>query len=157
MRDDADDDDLSGKMPAKDKPAYMKADQLPWTPWVTDGVFFKLISVDMSTGGFSLFLKVEPGTHIPTHGHVGSLEGIVLAGSFAFEGEVSEKGDFFFDYGGSIHQPISDEGCTLFVSASGPLVAYNAETDTTAVVDAKMIYDIAKSAGVAKHIEPVFD
>ncbi|MEM7723932.1 MAG: cupin domain-containing protein [Pseudomonadota bacterium] len=155
MRDDSRNDDFSASA-AKNTPPYLKADQLPWTPWVMEGLAFKLISVDLSTGGFSLFLRVDPGAQIPTHGHIGSVEGIVLSGSFTFDNEVSEKGDFFFDYGGSLQQPVSKEGCTLFLSASGPLVAYNADTDTTVVIDARRVYDIAKEAGMADHITPVF-
>lgn len=156
MRDEPEDNEIERNSVA-DTPAYMKADELPWTPWVTKGLFFKLISVDMSTGGFSVFLKVLPGHHLPTHGLGGSLEGIVLAGSFGVDDAVSKKGDFFFDYGGSFQQPLSEEGCTLFLSCGGPLFGLDAETGATVPIDARLIYDMASAAGVADHIGPVFD
>lgn len=141
---------------AHDKPAFIKSADIPWTPWIMEGTHYKLMAVDEKTGGFTLFLKVEPGTVAPAHGHIGAVEGVILEGGFAYDDDAGAKGDFICEHGGAIHAPVSPEGCIMFAAAHGPLVGYNDDGSIAAVVDAKMMYEMAKAAGVADHIEAHF-
>lgn len=139
------------------RPAFLNPETLPWTPWVMEGTHYKLMTVDVRSGGFTMFLKVDPGTVAPAHGHVGAVEGVILEGGFAYDDDAGSKGDYICEHGGAIHAPLSPDGCIMFAIAHGPLVGYNEDGTIAAVVDAKMMYEMARAAGVADHIEARFD
>ncbi|MEM7711202.1 MAG: hypothetical protein AAF264_10725 [Pseudomonadota bacterium] len=56
-------------------PTFTRLADVPWKPWVMEGVTYKLLSVDPRHGGFSCMLKVEPGVVAPVHQHLGGIEG----------------------------------------------------------------------------------
>ncbi len=156
-------DELSGQseiagiaLTQHDKPAFIDPETLPWTPWVMDGTYFKLMDVDPKTGGFTMFLKVDPGVVAPTHGHVGAIQGVILEGGFAYEDDAGKQGDYICEHGGAIHRPVSPQGCLMFAIGHGPLVGYNPDGTIAAVIDGKMMYDMAMAAGVADHIDVIF-
>lgn len=139
-----------------DRPAFIDPQTIPWTPWVMEGTHYKLMTVDVRSGGFTLFLKVDPGTVAPAHGHIGAVEGVILEGGFAYEDDAGKAGDYICEHGGAIHQPLSPDGCVMFAITHGPLVGYNPDGSIAAVVDAKMMFEMAKAAGVADHIDATF-
>ncbi len=141
------------KISAHDRPAFMDPEKLPWTPWVMEGTHYKLMTVDARSGGFTMFLKVDPGTVAPAHGHVGAVEGVILEGGFAYDDDAGSKGDYICEHAGAIHKPVSPEGCIMFAIAHGPLVGYNEDGSIAAVVDAKFMLEMARAAGVADHID----
>lgn len=137
--------------------AFFDPETLPWTPWVMPGTHYKLMTVDVRSGGFSMFLKVEPGTVAPAHGHVGAVEGVILEGGFAYDDDAGGTGHYICEQAGAIHAPVSPQGCIMFAIAHGPLVGYNPDGSIAAVVDAKVMLDMARAAGVADHIEARYD
>lgn len=144
------------KLTKHDRAAFIDPETLPWTPWVMDGTYYKLMTVDVRSGGFTLFLKVDPGTDAPAHGHLGGVEGVILEGGFAYEDDAGSQGDYICEHAASIHAPVSPQGCIMFAILHGPLVGYNEDGTIAAVIDAKMMYEMAVGAGVADHIEANF-
>lgn len=137
--------------------AFIDPETLPWTPWMMEGTHYKLMTVDVRSGGFTLFLKVDPGTLAPAHGHVGAIEGVTLEGGFAYDDDAGGEGVYICEQGGAVHAPVSPDGCTMFAIAHGPLVGYSPDGTVAAVVDGKMMYEMAVAAGVADHIDARFD
>ncbi|MEO0939076.1 MAG: 2,4'-dihydroxyacetophenone dioxygenase family protein [Pseudomonadota bacterium] len=137
--------------------AFIDPKTLPWTPWIMEGTQYRLMTVDVRSGGFTMFLKVDPGTVAPAHGHVGAVEGVILEGGFAYDDDAGGVGDYICEHAAAVHQPVSPDGCIMFVVIHGPLVGYNDDGTIAAVVDAKMMYDMASAAGVADHIRADFD
>lgn len=139
------------------RPAFFDPESLPWTPWVMPGTHYRLMTVDVRSGGFTLFLKVDPGTKAPPHGHIGAVEGVILEGGFAYDDEAGVKGHFICEHAGAIHQPVSPNGCIMLAVVHGPLVGYNEDGSIAAIIDAKAMYQMACEAGVAEHIRADFD
>lgn len=145
------------KVTKSTRPSFMKTDAIKWTPWVIEGTHFKLLAVDVRSGGFTLMLKIDPGNDAPTHFHVGSAEGIILEGGFGYDDDRGGAGDYICEHAGVAHKPDSSNGCVMFGIMHGPLVGYNADGTIAAVVDAKTMYQLAKAAGQAAHIQADFE
>lgn len=137
-----------------DRPSFFDPAKLDWAPWVMEGTHFKLLNVDAKTGGFTLILKVEPGTVAPIHGHLGMVEGIILEGGFSYsDDDAGGPGAYIMENGGVDHQPDSPSGTTMFAVAYGPLCGYNPDGTVAGIIDAKAMYGLAKEAGqLAPHI-----
>lgn len=136
--------------------AFLDPETLPWTPWVMPGTHYKLMTVDVRSGGFTMFLKVDPGTVAPVHGHVGAVEGVILEGGFAYDDDAGRAGHYICEHGASVHRPTSPEGCVMFAVLHGPLVGYGEDGAVAGIVDAKAMLDMARAAGVADHIRAEF-
>ena len=136
------------------KSAFLDPARLPWTPWVMEDTWFKLFSINPQTGGFAMFLKVGPDNIAPIHGHVGAVEGVILEGGFAYENDWGHAGWYVAEPGGVNHKPrTGPNGMVMFAVVYGPLLGYGDGGEIAAVIDAKAMYALAESAGVAGHLE----
>ncbi len=131
---------------------FLDTNALKWLPWVIEGTWFRLLNVDMKTGGFSMILKVDPDNDAPVHGHVGAVEGIILEGEFGYDDDRGPGLHYVWEPAGAIHQPDSPGGFTMFAVMHGPLLGYNDDGSIAAVVDGKFMYQMALDGGVADHI-----
>lgn len=139
-----------------ERPAFFNPDTLPWTDWIMEGTYFKLLNVNELTGGFTMLLKVDPNIKAPVHHHIGGIEAYITEGEFGYgEDDRGGVGSYVLESGGSIHEPDSPTGTVMFALAHGPLVGYNEDGSIAAVVDARMMYQLADAAGVAGHIQMV--
>ncbi|MBB4632322.1 2,4'-dihydroxyacetophenone dioxygenase family protein [Sphingosinicella soli] len=139
-------------------PAFYNLKDLPWHDWVMPDTWFKLLNVNPFTGGFTMLLKVGPNNTAPVHGHVGSVEGILIDGGFGYGDDRGRAGDYVREMGGINHIPDTDaDGMVMFAVVNGPLVGYNADGSIAAVVDAKFMYGLAAAQGAADHIEKPAD
>ncbi len=137
------------------RPVFLDPGKLPWTPWVMDGTHFKLMNVDLKTGGFSLLLKVDPDNNAPVHQHLGAVEAFVLEGGFGYEGDQGEAGCYLYEAAGSIHQPTSPQGSVMFAVIYGPLVGFTEDGAIDGVVDAELMLNMARENGAADHLQHV--
>jgi len=137
-------------------PAFFDPSKLPWTPWVMDGTYFKLLAVDVRSGGFTMLLKVDPDIESPPHYHIGNVEGIVLEGEFGYGDDRGAAGAYICEHGGVVHQPDSPGGTVMFAIGHGPIVGYNPDGSIAVVVDAKYMMNLAREAGAADHIDANF-
>ncbi|MCB1729937.1 MAG: 2,4'-dihydroxyacetophenone dioxygenase family protein [Halieaceae bacterium] len=136
------------------KSAFFKQKELEWTPWVMEGTWFKLLSINPVSGGFTMMLKVEPNNIAPVHGHIGLVEGIILEGGFAYEEDWGLAEDYVCEPAGINHKPVTGpEGMVMFAVVHGPLTGYQDDGSIAAVVDSQYMYQLAEQAGAAAHIE----
>lgn len=138
---------------ASGEPSFVDPQALPWKPWVMPGTYYRLMSVNPHSGGFCLFLKVEPHTASPVHGHTGAVDGYIVSGGFGYGAERGHAGWYTRERGGVDHQPdVGAEGMVLFAVVHGPLKGYAEDGSVAAIVDARAMYDLALADGVAAHI-----
>lgn len=131
-------------------PKFEKLDNLPWKPWVMDGVEYKLLSINGRTGGFTCLLQVAPNTKAPVHHHLGAIELIVLEGDIYYDrSNIGYTGDYMYEPAGDIHQPKTDSGCILFCVFEGPIAGIADDGSVAGIVDGKSMLDLATSHGVA--------
>lgn len=139
------------------RPAFFDTGALPWSPWVIEGTHFKLLNIDKKSGGFTMLLKVDAGNDAPVHGHVGGVEGYVLEGEFGYDSDRGGAGAYFYEEAASLHMPDSPRGTVMFAIAYGPIVGYNDDGSVAAIVDGKLMYDLAASHGAAAHLAYLAD
>ena len=138
------------------KSVFFDINSIDWIPWVMEGTWYKLLSVNMVNGGFSMMLKVDPDNEAPVHGHVGAVEGLILEGEFGYDDDRGPGMHYVWEPAGAIHQPDSPQGFTMFAVMHGPLIGYNDDGSVAGVVDGKLMYQMAKDAGMADHIDVDF-
>lgn len=139
------------------RPAFFDAETLPWTPWVMEGTYFRLLNVNPVTGGFTNILKVDPGMEAPIHHHLGAIEGYIIEGEFGYDDDRGGKGSFVFEEPNSIHKPDTPGGFTMFAVNYGPLMGYNPDGSISAIIDAKAMYEMAKANGAADHLAHYYE
>jgi 2,4'-dihydroxyacetophenone dioxygenase len=126
---------------------------LPWTPWVMEGTHFKLLAINELTGGFTMLLKVDPGVQAPVHAHLGTAEAYLVEGGFYYEADQpGHAGCYTYERGGSVHQPVSPQGCVMFAITHAPLAGCHPDGSIAAVVDCHLMLQLAQQAGVASHV-----
>ncbi|MBL4852883.1 MAG: 2,4'-dihydroxyacetophenone dioxygenase family protein [Robiginitomaculum sp.] len=140
----------------EDESAFFDTTRLKWIPWVMEGTWFKLLKVDTKTGGWTMMLKVDPDNDAPVHGHVGAIEGIILEGEFGYGDDRGSALHFTWEPAGAVHKPDSPNGFTMFAITHGPLVGYNDDGTIAAVIDGKLMYEMAKAEGAADHVDAKF-
>ncbi|MFC3052101.1 2,4'-dihydroxyacetophenone dioxygenase family protein [Kordiimonas pumila] len=138
--------------------AFFDINDLPWLDWVMEETWFKLLNLNPFTGGFTMLLKVGPNNTAPVHGHVGSVEGILLEGGFGYGEDRGRAGWYVREPGGIHHIPDTDaDGMVMFATVNGPLVGYNEDGSVAIVVDAKLMYEMALAGNAADHIDKPID
>lgn len=135
------------------RPAFFDPTTLAWAPWAMEGTYFKLLNVDHKTGGFTMLLKVDPDNEAPVHGHPGAVEVYVLEGEFGYGDDRGGVGAYGYEAAGSIHEPTSPGGTTMFAVAHGPIVGYNDDGTIAGIIDGQAMLAMAKEHGVADHLE----
>lgn len=135
------------------RPVFLDAEALPWSPWVMPKTWFKLLSVDEKTGGFTMLLKVEAPNRAPIHWHLGAIEGYVIEGEFGYgPDDRGGRGAYAYEEGGAIHEPDTATGFTMFMIAHGPLAGYGEDGSIAGIVDAHSMYRLAAEHGCARHV-----
>jgi anti-sigma factor ChrR (cupin superfamily) len=146
-------DNMTTKTIKSRKHVFFDTNSLSWLPWVMEGTWFKLLNVDMKTGGYSMLLKVDPDNYAPVHGHLGAVEGMILEGEFGYDDDRGGTMHYVWEPAGAVHQPDSPGGFTMFAVMHAPLMGYNDDGSIAAVVDGKMMYIMARDGGQADHLE----
>lgn len=138
--------------------AFFDVGSLPWLDWVMEETWFKLLNVNPINGGFTMLLKVGPNNTAPVHGHVGSVEGILLEGGFGYGEDRGRAGWYVREPGGINHIPDTDsDGMVMFATVNGPLTGYNPDGSIAIIVDAKLMYEMAAAGSAADHIDKPID
>jgi len=130
---------------------------IPWTDWVMEGTYFKLLHVHPESGGFTMILKVDPDIPAPVHGHIGTVEVYVTKGEFGYEDDRGSVGWYGYEAAGARHEPTSPGGTEMFAIAHGPIAGYDPEGNVAAVVDGRALYEMAKANNAHTHLHVNFD
>jgi anti-sigma factor ChrR (cupin superfamily) len=107
--------------PASDNPAELlqQAKQATWQPYsYGQGVQIATLRVDDKTRRVECFVRSFGQTKFPQHRHANSEEILVLEGDLTIGSQVYLKGDRVHSLPGTVHQPETLEGCTLFLRTS---------------------------------------
>ncbi len=96
---------------------------LEWQPSGIDGVTFKTIDGDMTTGKSVVLYHFEPGSVVPAHTHTQSDElGYVLEGEFIEGGVAYHAGSVFSAPAGTVHgEHRTNTGATVMFVLSDTL------------------------------------
>jgi quercetin dioxygenase-like cupin family protein len=89
-----------------------------WRPTGDRGVSYKLLYSDAERGTYTTLLRMEPGSRIPTHRHLGVEQCLVLEGDLR-SGEIGmSAGDFNCSLAGSVHEELVTDGGALLLLVS---------------------------------------
>lgn len=125
---------------------------LPWTDWVMPNTWFKLLNVDLKTGGFTMLLKVGADTQAPIHHHLGAIEGFMLEGEFGYDADRGSAGWYVWEQTGAIHTPTTTTGFVLYATVYGPLAGYEDDGRVAGLIDAELMLGLARANQAADHI-----
>jgi anti-sigma factor ChrR (cupin superfamily) len=90
-----------------------------WEPYLpTPGVQFARIRIDLDARRADCFVRSFGQVKFPEHRHAGDEEIVVLAGDLVIGNQTYVKGDRVYSQAGTVHQPETRNGCTLFLRTS---------------------------------------
>ncbi|MFT4507116.1 cupin domain-containing protein [Caballeronia sp. 15711] len=108
---------------------FVDTESIPWTPFVMDGMHFKLLDYDEDR--CTLFVKIDKGTTLAIHQHLAPVEFFLLEGSFGYVDEATGKESiirkmgYMFEPPGTAHRPISPDGCIGFSVLHGDIRGFD--------------------------------
>ena len=94
---------------------------LPWRATPFEGVRWKKLYFDPSSGRSTVLLSFAPGASYAPHRHPGVEQYLVLEGSLEDGGASYGAGTFVHHPAGSVHRPSSKQGCLLYVTLDQPI------------------------------------
>jgi hypothetical protein len=100
------------------QPLIVRSGGVTWQAHSVPGVEVGGLYFDEQTRDVSCFIKIAPGVRYPLHQHAGAEEVLVLEGDLVVGDVVCLVGDYIRSAPGSAHNPITYNGCTLFVRSS---------------------------------------
>ncbi|HEY1836374.1 MAG TPA: 2,4'-dihydroxyacetophenone dioxygenase family protein [Rhizomicrobium sp.] len=134
----------------------LNVNNIPWLPFPLEGTSFKPLHIDDDQGKATILLRVPAGQHAEVHRHLAAVEVYVVQGGFTYEGEGSvAAGDYVYEPGGMVHEPVADSGgddLVMFVVSQGPIVGVNADGSPGGIIDNNLIYELARQGGAHGHL-----
>jgi anti-sigma factor ChrR (cupin superfamily) len=95
----------------------VRADEDGWQQW-DEGILFKPLFIDETSGQMTSLVRMQPGTALPPHQHLGVEQFLILEGDCNVHGERLGPGDYHRALGGSIHETTyTDTGTTFLLVA----------------------------------------
>jgi anti-sigma factor ChrR (cupin superfamily) len=89
-----------------------------WRPTGDAGVSYKLLYADAERGTYTTLLRMEPGSRIPAHRHLGVEQCLVLEGDLRSGDIGMSAGDFNCSLPGSVHEALVTDGGALLLLVS---------------------------------------
>ncbi|UCG75365.1 MAG: 2,4'-dihydroxyacetophenone dioxygenase family protein [Gemmatimonadota bacterium] len=120
-----------------------------WIPY-GDTAWFQPCRFDVTTGGFTAVLKALPGTVVPKHYHVSTVQGWTLQGSWGYREHdwLAGAGTFIFEPSGESHTLVvpedADEPAIILFIVSGGLVFTDDEGNFAAYEDGFTLLELAR-------------
>lgn len=111
--------------------AHLLADDRRWINSRADGVSRIPLEREAAESGHTTsFVRFEPGSYFPEHGHPRGEELYIIDGVFSDENGDYPAGSYIRNPPGSRHKPFTEDGCTLFVK----LDQFQADDDKHVVI-----------------------
>ena len=85
-----------------------------WERW-DEGILFKPLFIDETSGMMTSLVRMAPGTGLPRHQHLGVEQFLIIEGDCNVHGERLGPGDYHRALGGSIHETTYTETGTTFL------------------------------------------
>jgi len=105
-----------------------------WVPYA-DGVWFQPCLFNLTSGGFTVILKANPGAMLGTHYHVGIVRGFTMNGHWRYleHDWIARPGTFIYEPAGEAHTLViledSPEPAQIFFTVEGGLIYLDKPTD----------------------------
>lgn len=97
----------------------VRANEGTWRPSGHEGVSFKVLLKDPTSGNWTMLLRMEPGSSYPSHRHSTFEQCLIVEGEVCFDGISLQAGDFEAAPPGTRHAVLSSpKGCLLMLVAS---------------------------------------
>jgi anti-sigma factor ChrR (cupin superfamily) len=108
--------DVASAPPLPDAQAFMsvRVGDDGWEEW-DEGILFKPLFVDESSGLMTSLVRMAPGTGLPRHQHLGVEQFLIIEGDCSVHGERLGPGDYHRALGGSVHETTYTENGTTFL------------------------------------------
>ena len=135
----------------------VRTDQVPWTRLAAPGfeaITYKILNYDLDRGYMVLLNTFDPGSRFKPHKHLGSVEIIMLSGSFFYENGEVRANDYMLEAGGVTHAPASDEGALMIAIFHGPLQITGPDGTIEVVVGIDELYGLAEANNAVGHLPP---
>jgi 2,4'-dihydroxyacetophenone dioxygenase len=106
-------------------------DERRWVPYA-EGVWIQPCCFNVTSGGFTVFLKGLPGAKLGTHYHVGTVRGYTMRGHWRYleHDWVAKPGTFIYEPAGEAHTLVitddSPEPALIFFMVEGGLLYLDA-------------------------------
>ena len=103
-----------------DAPGFLvlRAGEGEWRPTDDTGVSFKLLFADRERGTLTTLVRMEPGSRIRSHRHLGIEQCLVLEGDVRSGAIGMSAGDFNCSMPGSVHEELVSEAGALLLLVS---------------------------------------
>ena len=89
-----------------------------WRPTGDRGISYKLLYADEERGTYTTLVRMEPGSRIPAHRHLGVEQCLVLEGDLRSGDVGMSAGDFNCSLAGSVHEELVTDGGALLLLVS---------------------------------------
>jgi anti-sigma factor ChrR (cupin superfamily) len=96
----------------------LRAGEGRWRPTDDAGVSFKLLFADRERGTVTTLVRMEPGSRIRSHRHLGVEQCLVLEGDVRSGSVGMTAGDFNCSMPGSVHEELMSDGGALLLLVS---------------------------------------
>jgi 2,4'-dihydroxyacetophenone dioxygenase len=109
-------------------------DDRRWIPYA-DGVWLQPCCFNVTSGGFSVFLKALPGAKLGIHYHVGTVRGYTMRGHWRYleHDWIARPGTFIYEPAGEAHTLVvaddSPEPALILFIVEGGLIYLNRAID----------------------------
>jgi 2,4'-dihydroxyacetophenone dioxygenase len=130
--------------PVSPVPHYVASEELPWFPFLSEGIHVKLLRVNPTTGVMVLLIRMAPGAALSPHYHHGVVAAYTISGRWHYrEAEwLAGPGDAIILPAGSSHifEAVGDAPMEAFVHLSGALEFRDEEGKTLCVENAETLF-----------------
>jgi hypothetical protein len=96
----------------------VRGGSINWQPYGVPGVRIATLDINEAANEITCLIEIDPGTTLPLHRHAGIEEVYMLRGDLVVGKDVCYTGDYIRSFPGSLHQPVSYQGCLLLVKSA---------------------------------------
>jgi quercetin dioxygenase-like cupin family protein len=137
----------------------VRSAELPWFPFMSEGVHLKLCRVSLATGEMVLMVRAAPGAALATHYRHGVFIAYTLSGQWRYpdHGWIAGPGDVVVEPAGSTHafEVVGDGPAEAFVHLAGALEFRDEDGKTLCIENAETLHGRYLAHCALHGIEPV--
>ena len=123
---------------------FVPSAQLPWFPFLSEGIHLKLLRVNPSTGEMVLLIRVQPGAGLGTHYHHGVVVAYTISGQWRYRDAdwVAGPGDAIIGPAGSTRafEAVGEAAAVSFVHLTGALEFRDEAGKTLCIENAETLH-----------------
>ena len=123
---------------------FVPSAELPWFPFLSEGIHLKLLKVNPSTGEMVLMIRVQPGAGLGTHYHHGVVVAYTISGHWRYRDAewVAGPGDAIIEPAGSTRafEAVGEAAAESFVHLRGALEFRDEAGKTLCIENAETLH-----------------